>query len=688
VESVIGDMSAGGALTADRLETIAEISRVVSATLDLNVLYDTIYQQIGRVMDTSQFFIALHRSDRTFLDVPYVREDGQLAVDQLLEYGGNVTSTVVETGLPLLFHTDAEYEAFAIEHDLETGYVGASDSAAKIYVPLNTGSRTIGALTVQSTRPNAYDHVDLQTLTVIAAQAAVAIVNARLYAESLESVKQTEALLSIARLINNSLTQNDVLNAILTGIRDVVPYFFASILMPDFNRGELRLVGAIGPLSTDDRDSLRVPFGRGVTGEVFRTGQPIIVPDVRDFPSYISTNVETIRSEMAVPLKRGDTIIGVLNVESEEVNNFSIDDLRVLTLFASQAAIALENARLLGEQQQRVDELQTIESIVQKLTPLHDVPAIAALINQELKQLIDFHACRLFTLEPHERILRPINSDAQDVRLRVGEGLTGWIAEHGEAVIVRNALVDPRVTQIAGTPLRQESLVGAPLIYEGRVRGVITLSRLGINKFDENSLRLLEIIAAQAAIAFDRARLYDELRTQAITDDLTEAFNRRYLLERLREERSRALRNGHTLAVIMLDIDKFKRVNDTHGHDAGDLVLRDLANLIQNSVRAEDIVSRYGGEEFCILLPEIPDSNALLAAERLCRAVSEHSFPREAGVRRITVSVGVAILEPEDLDAEFITRADLAMYQVKAQGGNGVCLARAGMYSVNSRRAV
>jgi len=681
-------MSPGGALAADRLETIAEISRVVSATLDLNILYDTIYQQIGRVMDSSQFFIALHRADRTELEIPYIREDGRLSLDQSLPYGGNITSLVIETGTPLLFHTDDDYERFAAQHGLETGYLGGSDtSAAKIYVPLNTGSRTIGTLTVQSTRPFAYSDDDVQTLSVIAAQAAVAIVNARLYAESVESVKQTEALLSIAQMINNSLNQADVLDAILRSMRGVVPYFFASILMPDNARAELRLVGVIGPLTDDDRRTLRVPFGQGVTGTVFRTGQPMIVPDVRDFPGYIASSVDGVRSEMAVPLKRGDSIIGVLNVESDQVNGFTIEDPRVLTLFASQAAIALENARLLGAQQQRVYELQTIESIVQKLTPLHDVPAIADLIDSELKQLIDFHACRLFVLDPRGRSLRPINADAQDIRLRIGEGLAGWIAEHGEAVIVPNALVDPRPTQIAGTPLRQESLMGAPLIYEDRVRGVITLSKLGIDQFDENSLRLLEIIAAQAAIAFDRARLYDELRTQAITDDLTQVYNRRYLLERLGEERSRAIRNDHALAAIMLDIDKFKRVNDSFGHDAGDIVLRVLALLIRGAVRAEDIVSRYGGEEFCILLPEIPGPDVLLVAERLCRTIAEHSFPGEAGIEHITVSVGAALLEPQDEGSELITRADLAMYQVKRHGGNGVCLAEGSDYSLAGQQA-
>jgi diguanylate cyclase (GGDEF)-like protein len=269
-----------------------------------------------------------------------------------------------------------------------------------------------------------------------------------------------------------------------------------------------------------------------------------------------------------------------------------------------------------------------------------------------------------------------------DLELRVGEGITGWIAQQGESVLIPNTLEDDRVTQIAGTPRRAESLIGAPLIYEGKVRGVITLSQLGINQFDENAVRLLEIIAAQTAIAFDRARLHDELLTEAVTDDLTKLYNRRYLLNRFNEERSRALRNQHTLAAMILDIDKFKLVNDQYGHDAGDVVLRDLAVVIRAVVRAEDIVARHGGEEFCVLMPESSPEDAQKAAERLRAAIERRRLPKSAGVRNITVSIGLALLSPDDDGMELFTRADLAMYEVKHLGGNRVCLCDGAAFQV------
>jgi diguanylate cyclase (GGDEF)-like protein len=201
-----------------------------------------------------------------------------------------------------------------------------------------------------------------------------------------------------------------------------------------------------------------------------------------------------------------------------------------------------------------------------------------------------------------------------------------------------------------------------------------------VNQFDENGLRLLEIISAQAAIAFDRARLYEELRTEAITDPLTKLYNRRYLIQRFREERSRAIRNRHGVTAIMIDIDSFKHVNDSFGHDAGDLVLKELARQIRDVVRTEDLVARYGGEEFCILLTEVPLLDAERIAERMRATIENHALPQATGVSHITVSIGIGLLDYRDAGTEVFTRADQAMYRVKRLGGNRVCVDRGDAY--------
>lgn len=657
---------------AERLELLNEISRVLSSTIDLGALYRVIYAQIGRVMDASQFYIALHGPGKIY--IPFLVEEGRLLLDEYLDYGNTITSYAVEHGITMRYNRTVECQEWEREHGLEELIIGDEDSESGIFVPLAVGNRGLGTLSVQSQRPHVYGDEDVRTLAIIAAQAAIAIENARLFSESQEAIRRMQTLLEVARTVRSSLSLPVVLDSILTSVRAVIPYYIAEIFLPDPGRGYFEIAGSAGYRAEERRDTVRIPLGSGLTGRVYATGEPLIVPDVRLAPEYIATGAEEVFSLMLVPLQQGDRTIGVLNVQRETVNAFTEEDLRTLSLFASQAAIAIENARLYSEQQQRVSELQTIQSIVQQLTPLHDTAAIAALFERELGRLIEFDAYRLFVLDYRERVLIPLTSGHDELRLRIGEGITGWIAEHGEPVLIDNTLADERSLPIPGTPMLAESVIGAPLNYEGRVGGVITLSKRGIARFDDNELRLLQIIAAQGALAFDRARLYSELRADAITDPLTGLYNRRALQERLSEEHSRAARNNHPLVAIMLDIDKFKRVNDLGGHDAGDMVLAELARIVRGLVRAEDVVARFGGEEFCVILPEIPLDDAIGVAERVRRTVASHALPLPARVRAVTVSVGMAALEHGESEMSLLARADQAMYHAKKTGGNSTAI--------------
>jgi len=538
-------------------------------------------------------------------------------------------------------------------------------------------------LSVESSRIGAYSTQDLETLSVIAAEAAIAIDNARLYARSRESMRQMQALLHVAKTLNSALDLRSALEAILVSIRNVMPYAYASIMLPDHTEGVLDIMGSIGAREVttsvvEDRSTtLKIPFGQGVSGLAFERGTAVIVPDVREFPGYLHHGLPGVFSELAMPLKQGARVIGVLDIGREGVNAFSPEDLDPLSLFASQAAIAIDNARLFSEQRERASELQAVQSIIQAIAPLHDMQTIAEHIATELKRLIDYWECRILTLDESRQLLTslyvyPPDDGDHPLQIQVGEGFTGWIAAHGEPSVIPNILEDPRVLFLSDTGRREASMVGVPLKYEGRVRGVMTVSKLGRAQFDENSLRLLEIVGAQAAIAFDRARLYEQLRVDAITDPLVQLWNRRYLIESYKEERHRVLRSGQPLACLILDIDQFKQVNDRYGHDAGDRVLQEIGGLLRDHMRGEDIVARYGGEEFCVLLVNSSLTEARTTAERLRERVEQHRLSAAAGAAGITISVGVAAFAVDDRQFEMFSRADQAMYRAKAAGGNRV----------------
>ncbi len=245
-----------------------------------------------------------------------------------------------------------------------------------------------------------------------------------------------------------------------------------------------------------------------------------------------------------------------------------------------------------------------------------------------------------------------------------------------------------------GTPSR--SVMVLPFTAMGRVIGTLELVSDRPNRFDEIEYHLSVLVAAHVSNAIENvltrqelananARLRDhdvrltqlnlQLRQLAHTDETTGLFNKRRLFEQLQAEIARARRYGEILSCLMLDIDEFKQVNDTHGHQAGDEVLRQLGSLLRCSLRATDFVARYGGEEFTVLLPHTNGLGACHAAENLRNTIKTHEFVLPSARVRLTASIGIACCTKFDkLDAQqMILRADSALYRAKRAGRDRVC---------------
>ncbi len=184
------------------------------------------------------------------------------------------------------------------------------------------------------------------------------------------------------------------------------------------------------------------------------------------------------------------------------------------------------------------------------------------------------------------------------------------------------------------------SWLGVPLIVHNRVLGMLAIDGTQPDYFTADHQRLAVAFANQVAVALENARLFAEVQILAVTDPLTGAYNRRGFFERARQEFSRARRFQRPLSAIMLDLDRFKRVNDRHGHTVGDQVLQTLVQRCRSNIRDIDLLGRYGGEEFVLLLPEIDLAAALQVAERLRVYVTDERFITSAGAVRITISLG------------------------------------------------
>ena len=272
------------------------------------------------------------------------------------------------------------------------------------------------------------------------------------------------------------------------------------------------------------------------------------------------------------------------------------------------------------------------------------------------KQLLRMTSCNLFCQEEWAKIVFPM-----------GIGPPGIIARDRKPLYVANLREAPLLDEFVRNRHEAKSSIGYPLICQGDLLGVIAFDAVNVREFSLKERDLFESIAGQVALAIYNAQLFAKLEHLSITDGLTSLYNHRYFQERLIEELDRAKRNLSHLSLVMLDVDNFKKYNDCYGHPRGDMLLRTLARVIESSVRNFDVVCRYGGEEFAVILPNCDREGAKAIAERIRGACESYHFPgreKQPG-GKITLSIGVASYPGAKDNGQLLHFADKALYSAK-----------------------
>jgi diguanylate cyclase (GGDEF)-like protein len=267
--------------------------------------------------------------------------------------------------------------------------------------------------------------------------------------------------------------------------------------------------------------------------------------------------------------------------------------------------------------------------------------------------------------------------EAENGRYALDENIFGEALKRGQDIYVPNVQTAPlHYDYHTGNHSQKGAFLSLPLVANnGRVVGVVNLFRRRPNSFSAKEIDLLHKIAGQLGQVLNTITVYHQTRELSITDELTKVFNRRYFNQRFEREIQRAQRYHRPLTIIMLDIDHFKVFNDTHGHLWGDAVLKQVAQTLEDNLRKADILARFGGEEFVVMLPEIDKAHGQQVAEKLRRAIESAAFPKAETqpLGRITVSSGLASF-PEDAEgaSDLIHFADQGLYLAKSRGRNQV----------------
>ncbi|MDT4896830.1 MAG: hypothetical protein QOH25_1907 [Acidobacteriota bacterium] len=398
----------------------------------------------------------------------------------------------------------------------------------------------------------------------------------------------------------------------------------------------------------------------------------------------------TIRKQMAevpektaelFPLIVGDEVKAALLVGDAELTD---EKRRAISAYCREIALPLEVLRLRHELEQRSRFAEHLQSFGERLNTAGTGDTYDAILHMSVDLL---HAERgsllLFDEASNELAVKaavgPRAEVARETRVRMGEGIAGSVMFEGRPLVVRDVDSMGRTPAPAERSYKTKSFISYPIAIGGRKVGVLNVTdKAGGGSYDDIDLSLLESIAPQMAMALDRAEWQEkanQFQLMSITDPLTGMLNRRYLIERLAEELKRSKRQEYPMSFMMIDIDDFKLYNDRNLHQAGDLALEMTAQCLKSALRGADVASRYGGEEFCILLPQTSLAEGIAIAERIRRRITRVRFPhgKSQPLGSVTVSIGVSAFSPGvDTPETIIEAADRALYLAKSRGKNRV----------------
>lgn len=340
-----------------------------------------------------------------------------------------------------------------------------------------------------------------------------------------------------------------------------------------------------------------------------------------------------------------------------------VDRLRIELEYRAQLADSLSNFL---ERISSSDPARTYQAILDHVAELLDAERASLWLFDESSNELIFRAARGFSIDTESRI-------------STGQGIAGQVIESGKPLVISDINAAGITPSLPERNYKTRSFIGYPITIGGRRIGLLNLAdKISGIVFDDVDLSLLEIVGPQIAVAMERSEWQQratQFQLMSITDPLTGLLNRRYLEERLTEELSRSKRYNYSMSCLMIDIDDFKHYNDRNGHQAGDVALKITAHSLKAALRSADIACRYGGEEFCILLPQTSVNEAGVIAERMRQKVADTVYPHGASQPsgRVSISVGISTFAKHiDTAESVIAAADRALYSAKSFGKNRI----------------
>src|SRR5438309_746805 len=539
-------------------------------------------------------------------------------------------------------------------------------------VSLQTREHNFGVILFPHAARRALGSSNLRLLIGLALQIGLTLENYVVMHDTQRRTKEFELLTQIGQAISSRLDQDEVLRAIQKELGQIfdTSEFYIAFQEGDEIRFELEVVnGEVQPKRSRKA-------GNGLTDYIIRAGQPLLVradlEKARERLGVTFVPGKPAKCFCAVPILLGGKPAGVMaamNTEREYV--FEQRDLEVMQIAGGQLSVAVENARLFAEERRRARQFAFLNSISKTAISSEDSEQMLAEIVSHIQKNFRFDHIGIgifdyFTKEIEIRAEAGITAQVLGKRIPLGTGIVGRVARTGETALVQMT-GDQR---LQGVLPDSHAVLCIPITYGEKLQGVLNVESQSEDAFTPQDVLVMKTLADLLATALHNALVFQQLQQQSITDGLTGIKTRRFFWEALNSEWKRASRSGRPFSVVLMDLDKFKEVNDTKGHLEGDLVLARVGRLLEQKCRQSNVVARYGGDEIIILMAETGVEQAQILAERLRLWISTDPMLQE---HKITGSFGVASFPVHGFSAESIIRvADTGMYISKKAGGDRV----------------
>lgn len=537
------------------LNAINTLAVHAANTSDLGSFYKFIHEQVRAVIGDYGFVIALYERKTNSINIPYLYEEGKFSSIDSFPLGEGLTSILIRTGEPLMLVEDTEKRAAAMG-----AKIAGKPALSWLGVPLMARGEAIGALILQDLeKEHAFDKEDLDFLVSVASQVSGDIHNVRLLNESKQVALQFETAAEIARDISSSLDLDELLQKAVDLIRTRFNFYHAAVFLKDLPGEFVVIREATGEAGAQlKRSGHKLAVGsKSVVGFVAGEGVPLVVNDTtRDATYFANPLLPQTRSEAAIPLKVGDRIVGVLDVQSNQLFAFDEDNLRTLQILADQLAIAVVNTELFAETQEHLAQHrllhhitttaasgttldEALQSAVNGLQVTLGGDRVAILLADREKKMLEVRAAVGYA------------NNVYSIRIPMGQGITGWVAAHRKTLRINNVLQDTRYIE-ASSNTRSEMAI--PLLYRSELLGVLNVESELVSAYAENDEELLGTLGGSLAAIIANARLLEQIRAQAererilfeITDKIRRTTDMDTILATTASELTRAVGANRT----------------------------------------------------------------------------------------------------------------------------------------------